>query len=156
MGDGSEVPGDGLVDPAGDRPLCVALVDKYSRMIALRASLGRGTPSHANRVLLRSLAAEYPGALRELEVLPTDHIESRLAVARAAESGLVPEWLIWTARYHARMRDLMVKRRAGARSESGRMNVTAFRALAADFGVPIDVIWQRLFPSITTRPHRHG
>lgn len=154
--------GEELVDPRLDRAACVALVDKCARMLALRASLGRGTPSPPNRELLRALAADYPGALRELEQLPTFDIEARLEVSRAAIRGLVPVWLLWTARYHERMRALLADRRAGVRplpgtaTVNGRMNVVVFAALAAEFGVAADVIWQRLFPSITPRPHRRG
>lgn len=129
-------------------------------MLALRRVLGRGTRTLPHRGLLRSLAADYPGALRELEQLRTDEIETRRVCSRAAAGGLVPEWLLWTARYHARMRALMADKRAGVAPElaerHGRMNVVVFHALAAELGVPAEVIWQRLFPSISARPHRRG
>ncbi|MEO6950389.1 MAG: hypothetical protein ABI321_01145 [Polyangia bacterium] len=152
----SSAPGEGLVDPGVGRAVLLSLADKYDRMLALRRVLGRGTPSIPHRDLLRSLAADYPGALRELEQLTTVEIEERLRACHAARSGLVPEWLLWTARYHARMRALMADKRAGVPSANGRMNVVAFQALAAELGVPAEMIWQRLFPSISPRPHRRG
>ena len=153
---GDALPGDALIDPALDRPSVMGLADKYGRMMALRAVLGRGKPSPPHRDLLRALAADYPGALRELEQLATVEIDARLAISRAAKDGLVPAWLLWTARYHERMRALLADKRAGVASTSGRMNVVAFRSLAAEFDVPSDVMWERLFPSITPRPHRRG
>ena len=149
-------PGDALIDPGLDRSFALRLVDKYERMLSLRSVLGRGKPSPPHRDLLRALSADYPGALRELEQLETVEIEARLETSRAAERGRVPAWLLWTARYHERMVALLADKRAGVASTNGRMNVVAFRSLAADFGVPTDVIWQRLFPSITPRPHRRG
>lgn len=131
-----------------------ALGDKYERMLALRHRLGRGAPSPENRALMRTLAADFPGALRELDRLPTEEIERRLAIARevvVGERDDAPAWLLWTARYHARMREAL--RDAGA-GTSGRRNVRVFAELAAELGVPSDQIWQTLFPASKPPAHR--
>src|SRR6266540_5877542 len=51
------------------------LADKYRRMAALRHSLGDAPPNAAARAELRALAAEWPGALRELDTLSTAELD---------------------------------------------------------------------------------
>lgn len=135
-----------------------ALVDKYERMTALRARLGRGAPNDADREVLRALAADFPGALRELEVVDTTELERRLGAARdAVNGGARPEWLRWTAAYHALMKRALAMR-AGAQEADedfaaavkapghGRLNVVVFAAMEKKFGVPATTIWDVVFP----------
>ena len=143
-----------------DRSALAALADKYDRMHALRERLGRGAPSADDRVVLKQLAHDFPGSLRELETLRTNEIDER---RRAAHAGLgastVPAWLMWTAAYHAAMRDALdLRRDRNARTAlpHGRLNVKVFAALAVRFDVPAVVLWDRLFPrrGAAHRPYR--
>jgi hypothetical protein len=143
-----------------------ALARKYEVMAALRASLplhqgsaapsddddagelaDAGEPSAADRARLRALAAEFPGALRELDTLETAEIARRRdALAAAAAGGAVADWMAWMDGYHALMRAaLAIKRRlAGAASaaESAKAAATLATpvrdAIAADTGVAVD------------------
>jgi len=141
-----------------------SIVDKYERMRGLRDRLGRGTPPPEERALMRELADQFPGALRELEMLSTDQLDARLAIARtAAQGGAAPAWLLWTALYHRLMRHALKNRRALARQgpeaqplPHGRLNVVVFAALAQCFGLEADLLWDRLFPATgqAPRPYR--
>ncbi len=145
---------------AEERSLLADLAHKYERMQALRGRLGRGPPAPEDRELLRALAADYPGALRELETLSTSELAERAASARAARgAALVPAWLLWTALYHALTRRLLHRRRMSvaeggerAGTPHGRLNVLVFAALESRFAVPQRIIWDRLFPSRGSAP----
>jgi hypothetical protein len=139
-----------------ERRELLALADKYERMSALRATLGRGTPSTSDRERLRALAREFPGALRELDTIDDAELARRLAAAKQAEPA---PWLRWMAAYHALMRRALALR-SGASSEldnefadairaprHGRMNVVVFEALARRFALPVATLWDALFPS---------
>src|SRR5437764_2833212 len=87
------------------------LVDKYRALVELRHRLPKAAererrPSDpGERRGLRELAHAFPGALRELERLPTAELESRLAAVVAAQAGAPPEpWMAWIHAYHALMR----------------------------------------------------
>ena len=145
------------------------LADKYQRMCALRATLGRGTPSVEHKALLRALARDFPGALRELETLDTTELERRAATVREVAAGApAPPWVAWVAAYHELMRRALALR-GGAPANAdedgfatavlsprhGRMNVVVFSALATRFGVPAEALWEALFPLRgSTRLHR--
>ena len=76
--------------------IAAALLGKYERMRELRASsIGDDA---AARVALRAFAAEWPGALKELDTLPTAEIERR---ARACADGAEEPWMAWSARYQS-------------------------------------------------------
>jgi hypothetical protein len=85
------------------------LVDKYERLLRLRTVPTAVPP----RDELRSLARQFPGALRELDRLPLERIEARLrAVQRVlAEAGEPEAWMQIQVSYHGYMRAaLRVKR----------------------------------------------
>lgn len=124
------------------------------------------------RAALRAFAAAWPGALKELDTLPTDEIERR---ARACAAGDVEPWMAWSARYHALMRAaLAIRRGDGAppddddarvdeafvravkRPRHGRLNVVVFAELAREFDRPAREIWDALFPprGKAPRPYR--
>jgi hypothetical protein len=96
-----------------ERAELLALVDKYERMTALRATLGRGAPSTEDRERLRALARDFPGALRELDTIDDAELARRRAASREAEPAA---WLRWMAAYHTLMRRALALRR-GDRSE---------------------------------------
>ncbi|HXU72657.1 MAG TPA: hypothetical protein VN947_25220 [Polyangia bacterium] len=121
-------------------------------MRALRASSAGPTA----RAELRAFAAEWPGALKELDSLPTDEIEQRVQLC--AEGADEP-WMAWSLRYHELMRAALALRRgeratlvdeefgrAVERPPHGRLNVVVFAALAREFDVTAREIWDALFP----------
>lgn len=107
-----------------------ALREKYREMKRLRLEHeagGGGDP----RAAMRALASRFPGALREIDELPMELIDARLASLERALGGAPAEpWMIALGRYHAWMRLALALRRSCARDrslEAGR----AWRAGAA-------------------------
>jgi hypothetical protein len=114
------------------------------------------TPATAE---LRAFAAEWPGALKELDTLPTEEIARRVQLC--VEGGGEP-WMAWSLRYHELMRAAFAVRRGEAgvavaavdeafarlvkRPPHGRINVVVFAALAREFDVTAREIWDALFP----------
>jgi hypothetical protein len=115
------------------------------------------------RAQLRELAAAWPGALKELDTLPTEEIERRFAACR---DGADEPWMAWCVRYHELMRAALAIRRdeapeSGDRAPSvddefvravkrprhGRINVVVFAQLAREFAVDAQTIWDALFPA---------
>jgi hypothetical protein len=133
-------------------------------MRELRLAAAHGH-SAAARAELRAFAAAWPGALRELDTLPDDEIDRRLA---ACEAGDDAPWLAWMARYHELMRTALAVRRgepvevdeafarAVARPQHGRLNVVVFAALSSELGIAASTLWDALFPrrGRAPRPYR--
>ena len=96
------------VSPAAE--LIRGLCDKYQALLALRVTREEVSP----RAALAALAAAYPGALRELDRLPLQLIERRLASLRAVASGAtgVERWMTLQIAYHGFMRAVLRLRRA--------------------------------------------
>jgi hypothetical protein len=132
------------------------LARKYRTLVALRARRdGGGAP--ATRAELRTLAAEFPGCLRELDTLGRDELARRAtAAAAAAADGPREPWMDWIAAYHALMaRALSARARgAGRRAPEGRMNVEVMRELGARFGVDTKAIAETLFPVRRPSPYK--
>jgi hypothetical protein len=122
------------------------------------ANIGEGAEA---RAALRAFAAEWPGALKELDTLPTDEIERRV---RACADGDDEPWMAWSARYHELMRAALAIRRSDGsvaatarvdeafvaqvkRPRHGRLNVVVFAELAREFDLPAREIWDALFPA---------
>jgi hypothetical protein len=128
------------------------LREKYRRMLELRREL-KGPPDAEMRARLKQLAKDFPGALRELDTLPTDEIERRLA-ARGDEP-----WVRWMCRFHSLMKAAL-EIRAGrppsgvdptfveaVRSPAhGRLMVAVFERMAAEEGRERGELWDALFP----------
>ncbi|MCU1280610.1 MAG: uncharacterized protein JWM53_4156 [bacterium] len=129
-------------------------------MRELRAArVGEGAEA---RAALREFAAAWPGALKELDTLPTEEIERRFA---ACSDGADEPWMAWSARYHELMRAALAIRRDEApsagdrapkiddefvravkRPRHGRINVVVFAQLEREFEVDARTIWDALFP----------
>lgn len=110
-----------------------ALVEKYRAMVALRLSHARGMPS-ATREELQRLATAFPGALAELDRLPTTELLDRLtAVEEAAREGSAQRWMLYVFAFHAALREALLAR--GQRGEGRR---TALEERRANAAVPID------------------
>jgi hypothetical protein len=106
--------------------------------------------SRDDRRRLRALAVEFPGALRELDVLPTDEIERRRAALEAAAAGgPVDDWMAWLCVYHQLMRAaLAAKSRLGQAPDSNAATLAA--EIAADLEVTIDDAFIR---AVAAPPH---
>ena len=86
----------------------LALLRKYDTLADLRRERAAGG-AVADRAVLRALAREFPGALRELDTVAADEIEARrAALARAATGGALAPWMAWMVAYHATMRAALV------------------------------------------------
>jgi hypothetical protein len=84
------------------------------------SSSWQGAP--ASRVALRALSEEFPGCLRELDVLGAAELRRRVAVlegtpSAAAQATDAPDWMLWVAAYHRLMRAALAARRMMARAE---------------------------------------
>jgi hypothetical protein len=112
----------------------MALREKYRRLVDLRRSRDaaekaglKAFPSEVRavrRAALRALAAEFPGALRELDVLTAARLRERLGeVERALSGGPVPEWLRACSLLHALLRE---------RLRTGRGSLKAIWSAVAD------------------------
>lgn len=93
-----------------------ALREKYVEMRAMRVE-DDGDPER-----MRALAARFPGALREIDELPLETIDGRIAALDRALAGEpVPDWARYLAEYHAWMRAaLRVRRAAGKERDRAR------------------------------------
>lgn len=160
----------------------VALARKYAALVALRLRRDDGGDP-AGGGALRTLAAEFPGCLRELDTLGLPELQRR---ARACADATCEEpWMEWIATYHALMRGAFAVRdpaRASAAAGDlaalaalassaaglavdeafvaaalapphGRVGVVVLRALAARFGVSAPEIATSLFPVRRPSPY---
>ena len=103
--------------PATGAAATLALLEKYREIKRLREEHVHGEPADP-RPRLRALAARFPGALRELDELPMEEIDARLAslddVIERAQP--VPAWVALQLAYHGWMRAaLRIKRIARGR-----------------------------------------
>ncbi|UJR86465.1 hypothetical protein [Sandaracinus amylolyticus] len=93
-----------------------ALREKYREMKRLREQHDAGSPVDP-RPAMRALATRFPGALREIDELPMDAIDARIASLDRALSGAeIEPWMRALARYHAWMR-LALRLRLACASE---------------------------------------
>lgn len=92
----------------------VRLRGKYQRMLEMRRAHDRGAEEDP-REQMRELAAEFPGALREIDELPLSVIEQRIqALTEVIEQRQVhAPWMAWMVSYHGHLRAaLRIKRMA--------------------------------------------
>jgi hypothetical protein len=81
-----------------------ALARKYRRLVELRGRRDGSGPA-TTRAELRAVAAEFPGALRELDTLGAPELQRRaVACALAAGGGPTEPWMAWIDGFHALMR----------------------------------------------------
>lgn len=133
------------------------LARKYETILALRDARAAGG-GVASRAALQSLAAEFPGALRELDRLPRAVIEERLGALAAVvrgESGAAP-WMDWMCAWHEHLRVALGQKRAQGRSRTGagRLSDQALDALARHFKVERATIRAELLPYPERRTDR--
>lgn len=117
-----------------------ALADKYRRLFALRVEHER-TGKVADRNVLRALAAEFPGALRELDRLPLDEIERRAeALTLAASGGPVEPWMRWCIAYHALLRAALFVKAEVAKGIAIDEELAGQASAYADIDVDADLL----------------
>ena len=111
------------------------LARKYRTMADVRREKLR-TGLHTPREAMRSLAREFPGSLRELDVLPIVEVDRRATALEAAalDPGLAQPWMRWMARQHALLRAAL-RIKAHGRSEPIDPELAA--RLAAEEGVDV-------------------
>ena len=97
-----------------------ALARKYRVMGALRAQ-GASDETAEERANLRQIAAEFPGALRELDTLPTEEIAARERALEAAAADLLLDALVtrFTEGYAASVAPLSRALRAFGEPDGG-------------------------------------
>jgi hypothetical protein len=126
-----------------------ALARKYACLVALRSRRDGDGPA-ATRAELRALAAEFPGALRELDTLGAPELARRADACAAALAGGIQEpWMAWIDGFHTLMRQALHRRGSGAvqNSPGGRTLPVILRQVAAAFAAPPDLVAATLFPS---------
>jgi hypothetical protein len=107
----------------------LALLRKYDTLAELRRAMAAGG-AVADRRVLRTLAREFPGALRELDTVTVEQIDARRRALAAATAGASVElWMEWMVAYHATMRAALVVK---ARLSRARDLSDAFAAAARD------------------------
>ena len=125
---------------------------KYETLAELRRARAAGG-AVAERGALRTLAREFPGALRELDTVTLEDIDARRrALGSAAAGGSVEAWMAWMVAYHATMRAaLVVKARlARARDLSDAIVAGAREEVSRRTGLSIDEEFVR---SVARPPH---
>ncbi len=123
-----------------------ALARKYRAMADLRRAhaAGGGTATPA---VLRALAAEFPGALRELDALTLETLDRRAEALTAAADGTTPAepWMTWLQGYHGLLRAALRVKRRVARAPvipDARADALAREATEAA-GIPLDAAFVR-------------
>ncbi|MCB9583794.1 MAG: hypothetical protein H6718_00260 [Polyangiaceae bacterium] len=126
--------------PKPGAPELSRLHHKYVRLGQLRAGVGVNSAEDV-REPLRELAREFPGSLREIDVLSSERIQQRAsALEGAALDGAseAPEWARVTHAYHLLMRTalwLKAELSAGVNAEQLATRVEA------EFGVACTPRW---------------
>jgi hypothetical protein len=105
-----------------------ALARKYRSLVELRARRDGGAAAAAGEApamgVLRELAREFPGCLRELDTLGAAELARRAAAAEGAagEASSVEDWMLWIWGYHRLMRAALAIRRGTAAEVSGQVS----------------------------------
>lgn len=114
--------------------MIAVLREKYREIKRLRtidaAHVASGK-AHDPKREMAALARRFPGALRELDELPMETIDARIAELDAAlASNSVPEWAALQVAYHGTYRfALRIKRRAAG---SGRLDDARLERVIAE------------------------
>lgn len=100
---------------------------------------------------MRAIALRYPGALRELDVLPLSLLEHRVRVAREVAAGAEPPlWYVMIEAYHTQLRESLAAR-ARVRNRCVHSSPKAvLRQVAARFGLSEDDARELLYPRAAT------
>jgi hypothetical protein len=129
-----------------------ALSRKYETLAKLRRARAAGG-AVAERGVLRALAREFPGALRELDTLTLEEIDQRQrSLSHAIDGGPVETWMEWMVAYHETMRAaLLVKVRVSRRRQLDDETMATLRdEVSRRIGRAIDEAFVR---SVANPPH---
>ncbi|HMJ13259.1 MAG TPA: hypothetical protein VK524_17685, partial [Polyangiaceae bacterium] len=128
----------------------IALARKYEILAELRRAQYHMSFVEA-RAPLRRLAREFPGALRELDLLPLDEIDRRAdALRAAAQTGETAPWMEWLHEYHSRLRlALSVKRQLPGRRA---LDDGTARQMAETLGAEHGCVCDAAFVQAVLRP----
>jgi hypothetical protein len=111
----------------------MALFRKYQVLSDLRRSQDLDPATLFDvRGTLQRLAREFPGALRELDILPLEEIDQRAdALHAAADSGEIEPWMEWMHEYHVTLRAaLWVRLQLSERARRGAVDERELRHVA--------------------------
>jgi hypothetical protein len=124
--------------------MIAVLREKYREIKRLRTldaeHVARGH-AHDPKPEMAALARRFPGALRELDELPIERIDARLAELDAALCNQsVPEWAALQVAYHGTYRfALRIKRRAARAGSKGRLDDVELERAIAELIASADV-----------------
>ena len=122
-----------------DAHALTALREKYVEMRRLRLEDAEGRAGDP-KPAMAALAERFPGALREIDDLPLDDIEARIAALDAAldGTGAPPAWAPLFASYHGWMRAaLRIKRLCRGLTPEDAIALVHTRYTPADDEPPI-------------------
>lgn len=121
------------------------LLRKYQTILALR----QGRTEVAPKATLQALAAEFPGALRELDRISMELLEMRIVeLEQVVAGGPDRTWMRVQNAFHALLRQERAHRR---RPQGEAVARYAIRMLAASFEQPEGQIRDWVFPT-SSRP----
>ncbi len=129
---------------------------KYTEILRLRR-LALSDPSHDPKLEMVALARSFPGALREMDLLPLGVVEARLAMVGAVIAGDAPPtpWMDASLRFHSLVRGALVaKRFLAGRRAIDETTLAAFVAHAANEREPDESLaWQDSLALLADPPH---
>lgn len=101
-----------------------SLLEKYRCIEKLRL-LRKAGDDNVDRQTLQQLASAFPGALRELELLPTDMLVTRIVELTQSE----PTWAepMWT--YHRHLRRILEAKKSPGRSDLTARELAQLKSL---------------------------
>ena len=121
-------------------PSLTALRNKYVEMLRMR----QDEAPISRREDMQRLAERFPGALREIDELPLEHIEERIAVLDRVIAGELelPDWARFLARYHGWLRAALRLKRLTLDADDDTEAMTLVRAayVPADDEPPLERI----------------
>jgi hypothetical protein len=122
-----------------------ALLLKYETLLTFRYTLPSGPLAPALRPTLKRLSEDFPGALRELDAMPTIALEERrTALLRALSGGVQSSWMAPMFTFH-----ILMKLALAARMRLREGDRAGALGLIAAAPVPLD---ENFIDAITTPP----
>lgn len=124
------------------------LLLKYAELRALRSAVGQLSKRHATP-RLRELARRFPGALRELDRLPTSLLDARFRALQGGER--TAPWMLFQCTFHDALSELLRQRRGQTptvRRHAFRKNSyeSALKKTAATLGTSLEAVRAALMP----------
>lgn len=150
--------------PPVDPTELAALARKYDTILALRRAYG-ATGEVASREVLRALAAEFPGALFELDRMALDEVQRRADALRTHPHG-PPDFAGPMVFWHRTLRLWLARRRgedvhdveldALVQQRGRNLRAKMISLVAARYAVSDEVMAARLFGSTEVKASGEG